>query len=311
MSRLISVSMSSGRRGIAGMGSALLIASVGCQHAGGPNGTAVAPITQLPGQAPVAGPTLPALGPFGASARVPPPATGSYGNPNAVAGSAIGTTPASYAPTTLQPMSFNQPSVAAPASGNQIALAGGTSSAPAGSGWTETSSNQSVVMSPQMNLSGGSNSGGSNSLRTGGMPVNDLTNAPPPPGYSGGYGYNNQAGQFVGQSGSVGYQPPANSPGQYPATQLQPNPTFSPIPQQSPSTQPVNPNAQSGWNSTSPQGAGSALSPTPAPPNLQPYNPADASQPMSGGGYADAAPAANQPAFSSADRPVQWQTPRR
>ncbi|MFG0254009.1 MAG: hypothetical protein ACF787_02755 [Rhodopirellula sp. JB053] len=298
------------RQGIAGLGSALLIASVGCQQAGGPNGTAVAPITQLPGQAPVAGPTLPALGPFGASARVPPPATGSYGNPNAVAGSAIGTAPAGYAPTTLQPMSFHQPSGAA-TSGNQIALAGGTSSAATGAEWTETSSNQSVVISPQMNLSGGSHSGGSNSLRTGGMPVNDLTNAPPPPGYTGSFGYNNQSGQFVGQSGGVGYQTPVNSPGQYPATQLQPNPSFSPIPQQGPSTQPVNPNMQSGWNSTSPQSAGSGLSPSPAPPNLQPYNPADASQPMSGGGYADAAPAANQPAFSSADRPVQWQTPRR
>ncbi|EMI45161.1 hypothetical protein [Rhodopirellula sp. SWK7] len=272
--RLLRIRMVAACRGVAVVGAASVLVSTGCQQAGGTGGSAVAPITQLPGQAPIAGPTMPALGPFGASARVPPPATGSYGNPNAVAGSSFNTTPASYAPSTLQPMSYNDQG------GNQIALAGGAatqSAGPVGSGWMETSSNQNIPINPLMDLSGSNNG-----LRSGGMPVNDLTNAPPPPGYTGGIGYNNQPGQFTNQPSTQGYQPPSNLPGQYPATQLNPSVNY-----------------------------GGGFVPQPTSPPVQQYNMQSTSQPMSGGGIAESAPAANQPAFSSADRPVQWQAPRR
>ncbi|MCM2372866.1 hypothetical protein [Aporhodopirellula aestuarii] len=280
--RLIRMRMHAAMRGFAAFGIAAALVSTGCQQAGGPGGSSgIAPITQLPGQTPIAGPTLPALGPFGASARVPPPATGSYGSPNVLAGSTYNNTPANYAPSGLQQMSYNDQG------GNQIAVAGGVPSSPSdtpvGSGWMETSTNQNLAINPQMDLSG-SNLG----LRMGGMPVNDLTNAPAPPGYRGTVGFNNQSGQFNTPSyqpapSIQGYQPQTNLPGQYPATQLMP---------------------QSNYGSD-------GFAPQASNPQVQQFNTPIMTQPISGGGLAESAPAANQPAFSSADRPVQWQTPRR
>jgi len=208
--------------------SAAMLCGLGCRQAGTPNGfNGAAPLTSLPGQTATTGPLLPSLGPFGASARVPPPSTGSYGataantsfgGPNSVNGSYA---PAGYAPGAVQPMSFEQPigsgvpqSVANPVGGMST------------NNWSDSSANQTGVSTNSID------SGSAiNQFRSGGMQVIDLTGSAPPPGYQPG-------------SGSV------------------------------------------------------PSSPAPAPP-------------VSGGGFVDSAPAANQPSFSTADRPLQWQAPRR
>ncbi|TWU16378.1 hypothetical protein [Allorhodopirellula heiligendammensis] len=277
---------------VVGCASVLMIAS-GCRQAGAPTGTAgMAPISGMPGQAPMTGPTLPALGPFGASARVPPPATGSYGNPNGQALGGTNAMPANYAPPNIAPMAYNDS-----AGGNNVAAAGGFAAPPnnaaaanaAGSPWQETSAYPTAPYNPNMDLSRDPVS----SVRSGGMPINDLTGAPPPPGYSAPVGYTPPAGATNVQAAPApGYMPQpsypqqqANSspqPGQYPATSLVPLPSTD----------------TGGW---------APLNPSPPAP---PMNPATPSAPTSGGGYVDASPAANQPSMSTANRPVQWQAPR-
>jgi len=247
-------------------------------------------MTQLPGQTPMAGPVLPSLGPFGSSARVPPPATGSYGNPSGLAGAAFNTTPANYAPSNVQAMSFQDNGNRTHNGGSNIAVAGGVPNNPAmqpnDSGWQETNTNPNMnvqTVAPNMDFSQPPSG-----LRSGGMTVHDLTNAPPPPGYNGNPYYGSPNSNFTNQpppstrgyQGNQGYQPAANAPGQFP-----------------PSNQSPGMNQANGWPPQSP------------PPSS--FNSPSPSAPMSGGGFADSSPAANQPAFSSADRPVQWQTPRR
>ncbi len=282
---------------------ALVLLSSGCRQGGQAGSAGLAPISQLPGQPVTTGPTMPSLGPFGASARVPPPPTGSYGNPSGL-GASLNAMPANYAPSNLAPMSYNETGQ----NNNNIAMAGGVETAQyghdpqaAGNGspWRETSTTYPGMMNSQMDLSGDSTSS-----PRGGMPVNDLTNAPPPPGYSAGIGFNNAPGGFIPQ-GSLsqpgfqpqyqGYVPQAYLPGQMPATPLMSVPRG----QSAPSNQ-IAPEADAGgW---------SAQSPVSNPPvNNGPVT----SQPISGGAMARSAPAANQPAFSTADRPIQWQTPRR
>jgi len=286
---------------------AMSLSAAGCQQTQGPNGSfGAAPITQLHGQAPMTGPAMPSLGPFGGSKRVPPPPTGAYGN-----AAAINATQAGYAPNGITQMSHTD------AAGG----AGGVANA----GWVETNTNgafQAAQSSFQGNASSGgtfpSDSGTGASIRSGGMPVIDLTGAPLPPGYSPQIPYApNQNPYPPNQYGSPNYGSPvaardSNLPGQYPATQL---------------------GASSGWNMNSPP---SHATPPVAPPNYDsnPYasSSADFNSPQSGrlmfgtnvnsdaGAYgspsnraptSDGAPAANQPAFSTADRPLQWQSPVR
>lgn len=202
--------------------SAAVLPGLGCRQAGTPNGFAgAAPLTSLPAQTATTGPLLPSLGPFGASARVAPPSTGSYGatatntnfgGSNSAAGNYA---PAGYAPGGVQPMSFEQPI----GSGIPNPIANASQS-----NWSETSVGQAG--SPATSAGSGSSF---NPIRAGGMQVIDLTGGTPPPGY----------------------QPALDS-----------------------------------------------MPPAPAPP-------------VSGGGFVNSAPAANQPAFSTADRPLQWQAPRR
>lgn len=298
----------------------ILLATSGCRQAGAPMGSpGMAPITGMPGQTPMTGPTMPALGPFGASARVPPPATGSYGNANGQSFSGTSAMPANYAPPNIAPMAFND------ASGtNGVAVAGGFSDpqsvgVAAGSSWQETSANPATTYNPNMDLSRDKVS----TLRSGGMQVNDLTGAPPPPGYAAqtnaapmnyaapvGSGaasapnmqvpnlqnFNPQTANLQSpnfQSNAAQPNHPAQPdypqaqapPAQYPTTTLMPLPS-------------TNPSANS-W--------AAPMTSAPAPPVYQPSTTA----PVSGGGFVDASPAANQPSMSTADRPVQWQTPRR
>ncbi len=258
----------------------MLLLATGCRQAGAPaNSAGMAPISAMPGQAPMTGPTLPALGPFGASARVPPPATGSYGSPS-IQSAGTSAVPANYAPANIAPMSYAESS-----GGNSVAVAGGfgnqqnaPNGAPGGSSWQEMSTYPGPPTNPQMDLSQNNSRG----VRSGGMPVNDLTGAPPPPGYSAPFEYGNP----MAASNTQSYAPQT---GQYPATSLMPMPnirsdTWGPLPA-SPSV-PVNPTA---------------------PPASMPST----SAPISGGGFVDASPAANQPSMSTANRPVQWQSPRR
>ncbi|TWU01455.1 hnRNP-L/PTB family RNA-binding protein [Neorhodopirellula pilleata] len=218
--------------------SAVILPGLGCRQAGTPNGfTGAAPLTSLPGQTATTGPLLPALGPFGASARVPPPSTGSYGATAANMGfggsnSAAGSyAPAGYAPGAVQPMSFEQPigsGVPNPVA-NPVGGVGPTN-------WSDSSGNPNTSGNPT-----GSTGSSLNQIRSGGMQVIDLTSAATPP------------------SNQAAWGPTQSSP--------------APVP--------------------------SATVPSTTTP------------PISGGGFANSAPAANQPAFSTADRPLQWQTPRR
>jgi hypothetical protein len=280
----------------------LALLSSGCRQGGQTGSTGLAPISQLPGQPVTTGPTMPSLGPFGASARVPPPPTGSYGNPNGL-GASFNAMPANYAPSNLAPMSYNDTNQS-----NNIAVAGGVAATQYGhdpqiidngSTWRETSTSYPGMVNSQMDLSKDSTSS-----PRGSMPVNDLTHAPPPPGYSAGIGFNNMPGGFNTQSyppqpgyppQQQEYVPRANLPGQIQVTPLTPVPNMNSAP-----NYPTAPSDDAGGWST--------LSPVPHPPLS---NGPVTSQPISGGAMARSAPAANQPAFSTADRPIQWQTPRR
>lgn len=263
------------------------ILATGCQQGGGPAGArGQAPISQLPGQAPMTGPTMPSLGPFGASARVPPPATGSYGNPSNGGGAPLSTTPAGYAPSTnIQAMSYQE------TGGNPIAVAGGATAGSqggqhTGAGWEETSTNPIATPHSSMNFSTPHTG-----LRGGGMPVNDLTGAPPPPGYVGGNGFGNQGRGFNA--------PPQNNSQRYPNSSQQGPQPIAPVPGQYPAT------------GLMPEANHRATGEAPATNQAMPrFNTPATSRPISGGGYVDSSPAANQPAFSTADRPVQWQSPR-
>lgn len=248
------------------LGATSLAAFMGCQQAGSQGGFAgAAPITQLPGQNAVNGPTFPTLGPFGASARVPPPSTGSFQGASAANASfnSNNYAPAGYAPNGIRPMSFDSNQVGQP---GQVANVGGfgqvaaTGSGVQSSGWQETSANAFSAQGPAAPTDG---------IRSGGMPVIDLTGAPPPPGY----------------------YPPAPSTSQFGPSSFAPNSI-------TPNSGFVNPNQNF---------------------NSQNFN--SQSNSVSGGGFATSSPsvnpsgfsqpAANQPAFSTADRPIQWQSPRR
>ncbi|MCC9643403.1 hypothetical protein LOC71_14050 [Rhodopirellula sp. JC740] len=261
----------------------------GCQQT---SGTTAAPISMLqPGQTPVQNPSLPTLGPFGASARVPPPATGSYG-------SVTGATSAStYAPTMpynssasgIVPMSHTADS----AVGSGVMQAGGTFDSSAASPapqWVETNSVQptSAVSAP------------STGPRSGGMPVIDLTTAPPPPGYvpsgtmpSGAMNYGNSTAMNMVAGYPANTQINAGStvqPGQLPVSQL--------VPVQP--TQSASESAQ--WNTASAPVAGASDS-------FQANTPVAATTMQNNS--VGSQPAANQPSFSTADRPVQWRAPNR
>lgn len=263
----------------------------GCQQTNGTNG---APISMLqPGQAPVQNPTLPTLGPFGASARVPPPATGSYGQVSGTPAAAANYAPSgtyNTTPGSVIPMSHNSND----SIGSGIAQAGGTmpgSMTPAAQNasqqWVETNAVQSNPMMPAP-------SDASSGVRSGGMPVIDLTGAPPPPGYvpqaANAYpnsypstnmmGANNVAPQM--NVGSI------SLPGQLPVSQL--------MPSAPPAVQALQ------WNTAS--------APVQSPQDSFQGNVAV----QSNGGMNSATsvqPAANQPSFSTADRPVQWRAPNR
>lgn len=267
------------RRTRAGLSAVMALGLLtGCQQT---NGTTGAPISMLqPGQAPVQNPTLPTLGPFGASARVPPPATGSYGQVSGTPAAAANYAPSgnyNSTPGSVIPMSFNS----SDSIGSGIAQAGGVtpgSMTPAAQNanqqWVETNAVQPNPMMPaQLNASSG--------VRSGGMPVIDLTGAPPPPGY---------VPQAANAYRSAGSYPSANTmgtnsvaaqmnvgsmslPGQLPVSQL--------VPSTSPAVQALQ------WNTAS--------------------APVRSTQNTSTSVQA----AANQPSFSTADRPVQWRAPNR
>lgn len=278
----------------------------------------MAPISGMPGQTPMTGPTMPALGPFGASARVPPPSTGSYGNPNGQPLGGTNAMPANYAPPNIAPMSFNDSDGT-----NGVAVAGGFSvpqsnSAAVNSSWQETSTYPAATYNPNMDLSRDT----TNNLRSGGMQVNDLTGAPAPPGYSA--PINPTPMNYAsGNPAPMNYASPVGS-GAMPAPNLQAPNMQSPNPQtlgpQSYVTQPNYPQTQAPPG----QYPATSLMPMPntnpnannwaAPPMSSPAPPVNlpsTSAPISGGGFVDTSPAANQPSMSTADRPVQWQAPRR
>lgn len=251
------------------------------------------------------GPTLPSLGPFGASARVPPPATGSYGNATSNTNFSNGANyaPAGYAPNPVRPMGFDQSADAV--NSGQIANAGGQ--------WVETATQDNFAGSPQNNdpgspqngLAGPDLSSTHSRIRAGGMQVIDLTGGPNPPGYQpaplvrapdySGQGFPGQ--NYSGQGfPTQDYSAPNSYSGPYAGSNPFPNSSSSAFP--NPAGQGFVPSAthgsatQPGWNQSTP-------------------NPMRSSSPVSGAGMANSSPAANQPAFSTADRPLQWQAPRR
>ena len=260
------------------LGATSLAAFVGCQQAGSQGGFAgagsYAPITQLPGQNAVNGPTFPTLGPFGASARVPPPSTGSFQGASAVNSSfnSNNYAPAGYTPNGIRPMSFDSNQVG---QSGQVANVGGfgpsatTGNGAQGSGWQETSANAFSAQAPMPPTDG---------IRSGGMPVIDLTGAPPPPGYS----------------------PPAPTTSQNAANSFAPNSFTSNSGYVDPSR---NFNSQN-FNSQNFNAPNFN-----APPNPVSGGGFATSSPNTGRSEFNQ-PAANQPAFSTADRPIQWQSPR-
>lgn len=165
---------------------------------------------------------VPSIGPFGASARVPPPPTGSFGNDGTG-----GTATSSYGPAG----SFNSSAgnvipmghTATDSLGSGVNQAGGAFAGVAASPgnnsndqWVETN----AVAAPNFPPGSFASPSQTRSALRGGMPVSDLTGAPTPPGY--------QPGQF--QSNGMQQQsgvPIAALPGQLPATQLAPSTSFT------------------------------------------------------------------------------------
>ncbi|SMP76964.1 hypothetical protein SAMN06265222_12251 [Neorhodopirellula lusitana] len=293
------------------------IVQTGCRQPNGTSGFAgAAPISQLPGQTAMTAPAMPSLGPFGASTRVPPPSTGSYGQGAAAATGATynpagNYAPTNYAPSGLVPMSYqNAGQTADP---NQVVNAGGTAANDSASGWNATGSGvaQTGMSWTETSANGlpvneygpGNYVTPPSSVRSGGMPVIDLTGSPPPPGYTPSYAPAPVQPQMVPMQPQVipvqpqSYQPlpPASQPPQIPSSQSQYT--------NSPAGTAVGP-----AGTVAPMGTAGGYSngiPQPAP-YQQPAN-----QPVSSGGFVNTAPAANQPAFSTADRPLQWQIPVR
>ncbi len=143
-----------------------LVSAAGCQQANGPNGgTALTPVSPLAphGSSSAAGPQL---GPFGGSTRVAPPGTGSYGTANNYLGGVapVNATSQNFAP--------------ANAASGYVAATPGSQVQPVG--WTET---QSVAPDFARGNSLASGNAGGMVPRLDGMPVNDFTRAPAPPGY--------------------------------------------------------------------------------------------------------------------------------
>lgn len=176
------------------------VSMLGCHQATGPaGGTALSPLSPLPGSS---SSSPPRLGPFGGATRVAPPGTGSYGTANNYMGGV-----APVGATTSYP--------AGPLGGQSMVGSVQTHdpSAMSGSGiqpasWNETQSQNSLALSsndpspmrPQLN----------------GMRLNDLTQAPPPPGYhtypAPNGGNTIGQGQPVPQSQSIAVaQPPVQS----------------------------------------------------------------------------------------------------
>lgn len=151
----------------------LAISQTGCRQTNGSTAAGpLQPFTSPDGT--MAAPSLLPLGggnPFGSSgSRVAPPASGAVPN-NYMGGTPTANAPASNMPSTAQ-------------------FAGSTNNA-IGSGVTQTgwqadsmagSPNPSSVAQTSVTFADGS-SVAANPARAGGMPVIDLTNAPPPPGY--------------------------------------------------------------------------------------------------------------------------------
>jgi hypothetical protein len=179
--------------------------------------------------------------------------------------------------------------------GSGVAQAGGAMPAgmtPAVQGanqqWVETNA---VQPNPMMAAAPDASTG----VRSGGMPVIDLTGAPPPPGYvpqnnnlypnsvsypsTNGMGTNNVAAQVNVGSSAL--------PGQLPVSQL--------VPSASPAVQALQ------WNTAS--------APVQPPQDSFQGNAAVQSNGMTTATSGQAA--ANQPSFSTADRPVQWRAPSR
>ena len=144
---------------------ALLVSAAGCHQANGPSGgTALTPVSPLAPHGPSAA-AGPRLGPFGGSTRVAPPGTGSYGTANNYLGG--------VAPVNATSQNFD-----ANAASGYVAAAPGSQVQPVG--WAET---QSVAPSFTGGNSLASGNAGGMLPRLDGMPVNDFTRAPAPPGY--------------------------------------------------------------------------------------------------------------------------------
>ena len=157
----------------------VLSAGSGCHQRPAPiAGAPTTPIGPLAPAAPNAGAVGPSLGPFGAPTRVPPPATGSYSTPNnylggaAPGGQAFSPNPRApsfaSAPSRLQPLGAPAAAAPLPSTGSGVRQTGWTDTAHAATG---------ASSAPPFPADDPAHP------RLGGLPVNDLTGAPPPPGY--------------------------------------------------------------------------------------------------------------------------------
>lgn len=162
------------------------VGMTGCRQNG--VGTSVHPMTTLPGAPPaMAAPSFQGLNPFGSGVRIPPP------NPQSISPQAMANPPNGYAPTGYSNNTGNGNDPANPSYPNGSGFAVGSGVAPVGY----------VENSPYPPAPASVDGGTPNSYR-GGMPVIDLTAAPPPPGYAG-------SGANLGPGTNMAYgQPPMN-----------------------------------------------------------------------------------------------------
>jgi hypothetical protein len=146
---------------------AFTMTATGCRQTNGTIAAGPAPAGSL---SPVNPNQLPILGPLGGNTRVTPPPTGSYQPAGGYIGVPAAPAPP-FAPVAQPSLGVNQ--------NNQPAGIGPIGSGVQVAGWTGT--NSVVPTAPVANI--GPVQANTVDPRSGGMRINDLTGAPPPPGY--------------------------------------------------------------------------------------------------------------------------------
>lgn len=225
---------------------ATILANAGCRHTTSPatGGSPLIPIGPLTPSGSTVPPNLNPLGsnPFsGGGTRVSPPPTGPVGAPNNYMG---GVAPTGYLGANTQ---WNGNVTAPPSGPGNVAYGGAIGSGIAQTGYQP----DAIPNQPTSSFQGA-------------LKLNDLTNAPPPPGYRGSNGQ-------PGFAPAGGYQAPLNpintNPNALvPITPVNPTNGFGPVPSPSPAT------SERVWQSAQAGGTLPSTSPAPATGNGQGSN---------------------------------------